>query len=234
MGLDGVEMAMRTEERFGIVISDAEAEAVRTPGMLIGLVFSKLTASDERFCRSQRAFYIVRRALQREFGVERAAIIPDVDVRGLVRGIEEAVFWLKLKGYVGARSWPALDFSPALRLRIATASWLFFWVLLVTFACFGWAIIGISVFWWGTVLAAILAALFHKGLRERCSAFRVFIPSTIRTLRDLVPLAETADLISWSRAEVAREIRVIVLEVLGIKPEQYREDADFVKDLGMD
>ena len=53
MGLDGVEMVMATEERFGITISDAEAELIRTPGMLIDLVVSKVHLNSERFCRSK-------------------------------------------------------------------------------------------------------------------------------------------------------------------------------------
>jgi acyl carrier protein len=233
MGLDAVEMVMQTEERFGIVISDGEAEAVRTPGMLIDLVFSKLTVSDERFCRSQRAFYLVRRALHADFAVERAAIHPGADLRALTPGVEEAQFWPRLKECVRARSWPKLDFSREVRFRIAAASWLLFATVIWVFAWAGWGHMGASAFAWGTLLATVVAILFDDGLRKHLSGMRRFIPVEVKTLRDLVPFAETSDLITWTREGVAREIRAIVLEVLGIKPEKYREDADFVKDLGM-
>ena len=42
MGLDAVEIILRTEELFGIVITDEEAGAVRTVGDLYSLVCSKL------------------------------------------------------------------------------------------------------------------------------------------------------------------------------------------------
>jgi len=42
MGLDAVEIILRTEELFAISIADDEAEAVRTVGDLYGLICSKL------------------------------------------------------------------------------------------------------------------------------------------------------------------------------------------------
>lgn len=42
MGLDAVEIVLRTEEFFGIVIEDEEAASVRTVGDLYRLVCSKL------------------------------------------------------------------------------------------------------------------------------------------------------------------------------------------------
>ena len=62
MGLDSVELVMRVEERFGIEIHDSEAEPIRTPGMLVDLVFSKLQTGPQNYCASQRAFYVLRRA----------------------------------------------------------------------------------------------------------------------------------------------------------------------------
>ena len=42
MGLDAVEIVLRTEEFFGVAITDEEAAAVRTVGDLYSLVCSKL------------------------------------------------------------------------------------------------------------------------------------------------------------------------------------------------
>ena len=115
MGLDGVEMVMATEERFGITISDAEAELIRTPGMLIDLVVSKVHLNSERFCRSQRAFYLLRRALHTTFGIERSAIRPRSQIRMLNTGQAPELFWPKLRASVGARSWPPLEIPLALQ-----------------------------------------------------------------------------------------------------------------------
>src|SRR5215204_1231033 len=115
MGLDGVEMVIATEERFGITISDAEAEAIRTPGMLIDLVVSKVQLSSERYCRSQRAFYLLRRALHSSFGIDRGSIRPDSPVRTLSVGAPPEIFWPKLQASVCARSWPPLEIPLALQ-----------------------------------------------------------------------------------------------------------------------
>lgn len=42
MGMDAVEIVMLAEERFGLEIKNDEAEKIRTPGMLIDLIFGKL------------------------------------------------------------------------------------------------------------------------------------------------------------------------------------------------
>lgn len=47
MGMDGVEFVMACEERFGIEISDKEAEPIRTPAMLIELIAEKLRTTGE-------------------------------------------------------------------------------------------------------------------------------------------------------------------------------------------
>src|SRR5687768_242840 len=115
MGLDGVEMVMATEERFGITISDAEAELISTPGMLIDLVVSKVQLNSERFCRSQRAFYLLRRALHTTLGLERSAIRPESQIRTLNTGEAPEFFWPKLQAAVSARSWPPLEIPLALQ-----------------------------------------------------------------------------------------------------------------------
>lgn len=71
--------------------------------------------------------------------------------------------------------------------------------------------------------AAILAT-------ERC---RTRIPEKLRRIRDLVPYAGSSDHIEWTRQKVAAVVKVIVMEQLGLSESDYREDADFAKDLGL-
>jgi hypothetical protein len=52
-------------------------------------------------------------------------------------------------------------------------------------------------------------------------------------IRALVPFAVTSDAIAWTRDQVASLVKKLVIEQLGLREEQYREDAHFVKDLGM-
>ena len=74
MGMDGVEIVMTVEERFGIEISNPEAEQIVTPGELIDLVLRKVTTSETATCPSRRAFHAVRRALIMELNCNRNTV----------------------------------------------------------------------------------------------------------------------------------------------------------------
>lgn len=78
MGLDGVELVMKLEEAFRVELKGDEAIQTVTPRMVGDLIFSKLQSTDQRVCQSQRAFYLLRKAFVRHFGLWRAAVTPDV------------------------------------------------------------------------------------------------------------------------------------------------------------
>lgn len=78
----------------------------------------------------------------------------------------------------------------------------------------------------GTLVFAFVAIL----ATERC---RTRIPQDLRRIRDLVPYAGSSDRIEWTRQKVATVVKVIVMEQLGLSESDYREDADFAKDLGL-
>jgi hypothetical protein len=84
MGLDGVELVMEFEEAFGVELKDEEVTEIRTPRMVIDLIFSKLKATDERICQSQPAFYILRKVFMNVLGLDRKSITPDMQFRSLI------------------------------------------------------------------------------------------------------------------------------------------------------
>jgi acyl carrier protein len=219
MGLDGVELVMSIEEGFGITIADAEAEACVTPAAVIDLVFGKLRASDERVCISQRAFYLLRKGLTQTLGVSRRKVDLTADIRSFTSGRSEREVWGDLKTAIQTRSWPALA-----RPTWLTAS---MWVLSLGTFC-----MLIALFHWA-VAAACTALVAHVAVRLTRS-FRSRIPARYSRLRELVPFAVTSDAISWTRDQVASLVRKLVIEQLGLREAQYREDAEFVKDFGMD
>ncbi len=81
MGLDSVELVMEFEEAFGVELKDEEVTRIVTPRAVIDLIFSKLKTAGESICRSQRAFYTIRRVLITAFGLERNAVTPDLRFR---------------------------------------------------------------------------------------------------------------------------------------------------------
>ena len=218
MGLDGVELVMAIEEGFGVTIADAEAEACVTPAAVIDLVFGKLRASDERVCVSQRAFYLLRKGLTRTLGVSRRKVDLTADIRSFTAGRAEREVWDDLKTAVQARSWPALAWPTWLTASMWFLSLGTFCALI---ALFHWAVAAA-----GAVLVAFVAARLTRPSRSR-------IPARYSRLRELVPFAVTSDAISWTRDQVASLVRKLVIEQLGLREGQYREDAHFVKDLGM-
>jgi acyl carrier protein len=108
MGLQGIELIMDFEEAFGVELTDAEAIESVTPRMIGDVIFSKLKATDERICQSQRAFYILRRAFIRIFNIDRKSITPDTQFRDFIGRSQEKEIWEQLRLAVAARSWPKL------------------------------------------------------------------------------------------------------------------------------
>jgi acyl carrier protein len=228
MGLDGVELVMALEEAFGVSISDGDAGQAVTPRMVGDIIFSKLQATDEATCQSQRAFYLLRKAFIRRFNLNRTAVAPDMTFRKLIPVSAEPQSWQELKNEIHVRSWPALV-RPRWMVWLLTASagavflgsfWMFYKIIPA-----------------GAALAAILGAVLALATNilsiRLTNRFKVRIPHRIKTLRDIVPYAITSDQIKWTREQVSDVVKKIILEQLGIPETQYREDAHFVKDIGL-
>ena len=77
MGLDGVELVMAVEEKFGITISDDEASNAFTVGDLKRLVRAKLEIAASAGCLTQRAFHLIRKNAIEEFGLPRRRLTLD-------------------------------------------------------------------------------------------------------------------------------------------------------------
>jgi acyl carrier protein len=239
MGLDGVELVMQFEETFGIRITDEEATRCRTPRMVIDVILSKLEGTDERVCRSQRAFYIIRRTLVRVFGLERKSITPDMHFRDFIPESREKELWEQIRATLKPRNWPGLArlawLSSSLRTiglavflgatvfgiiqgpwRTGTAGW----VQLVFVSIYGGAVL--------TILYGVIASLLTRS-------YCLYLPADVRSIRDMIPYAITSDYMpAWTRADVAAAVKRIVIDQLGIDEASYTEDSRFVEDFNMD
>lgn len=223
MGLEAVEIVIAVEERFGIEISNAEAMACTTPGQLVDVVMRKLPQGAEGSCASRRGFHLLRSALVEVAGVPRTTIRPDSALALPRDPREHAAFWSRLHETVGARSWPDL-----VRPR---------WMVLAIWAATLLAVFAAAVPLWGTEMAtpAMLAGATVAGwlLVRITRRYRRRIPRAFATVRALVPFAETAPSVRWTRQEASREVREIVVGILGLKEDRYDEGADFVEELGI-
>jgi acyl carrier protein len=217
MGLDGVELVMSIEATFGVEFSDAEAEACITPAHVIDLVSRKVRPAPDAGCVSQRKFHKLRKILVQQFGVARRAVKPQADMRILLAGRDARDIWPQLQAAAGASHWPGLDLPRPAMISEWTVAAVVGWLV---GACLG-AVAAMTAF-----LLALLA------LRSLDKPMRNQIPR--RALSGIVHCTDPGDGCRWSRCEIAATIRSLVIEQLGIRPDRYREDAEFVRDLGME
>jgi len=93
MGLDSVELLMAVEEKFGISISDEEAQRTLTVGDMKRLVQAKLDVADNASCLTQRAFHVIRKNATAEFGLQRRGLRPDTRLETIIPSIDRRRKW---------------------------------------------------------------------------------------------------------------------------------------------
>lgn len=229
MGLDGIELVLALEEAFGVELEAEEVVHAVTPRLVGDLIFSKLQATDQTVCQSQRAFYVLRKAFMGQFGLQRAAVTPDMSFRELIPPEKEEDAWNDLKRSARARSWPALARPQWLRWSIrGVILGAFATVFFLLWKAFPIGATNAAVV--GAVPATVVGLLCTVATRK----FKTRIPPRFRRIRDLVPFAVTSDEVKWTRDQVSALVKQVVLKQLAIPEAKYREDANFVKDLGLD
>ena len=108
MGMDLVEIVVRTEDAFGITIPDADATQITTPRELADFVATKVPLSDEPSCLSQQAFYFLRERFQPHLSFSRQAFRPNTPLEKIVPMQDRQIIWATLQTEVGAKALPDL------------------------------------------------------------------------------------------------------------------------------
>jgi acyl carrier protein len=225
MGLDSVELVMEFEEAFGVELKDEEVTKSVTPRMVIDLIFSKLKTADEHVCRSQRAFYAIRKVLVETFGFERKSITPNVRFRDFIPQSQEKEAWEQIRAALSPRDWPAL----------VLPRWMSQSILVLCFAVFVAGVITTillsrhvgAAFACGIALAGLVGIIGVIITRPS----RTLIPPRFQSIRDLIPYAMTsAQMPGWTREDVSAVVKRIVMEQLGLDESEYTEDSRFVED----
>lgn len=238
MGLDGVELVMQFEETFGIHITDEEAANCRTPRMVIDVICSKLETTDAHVCRSQRAFYIIRRVLVQTLGLERKAVTPDRRFRDFVPKPREKEIWEQIKAALGPRNWPGL----------ARPVWLSSTLRALGLAVFGTTVVGIiqrpgsagardwiQLGFICAFSAVVLTVFFGVIVALLTRSYCIYVPTDIKSIRDMIPYTITSDhMPAWTREDVAVVVKRIVRDQLGLDESSYTEDSRFVEDFNID
>ena len=246
MGLDGVELLMAVEEEFGLEISAADAEKLRTPQDVIAVVCAKMAAVKPGGpCQSQHAFYQLRRALCAQTGQPRKTVTPATRLVELLPADLHEPAWQQLRDAVQPERWPAPVRPPGLVRGVMNAvclagivtsfavipgSWAkiepgsFAGLLIDACGLLGARLVVLLVA--GCVLG-VMAVLLTRSQR-RC------LPLNCQRVGELAYLLRQREPeVALPREKVAAKVRTIVMEQLGVTADKYREDADFVKDFGM-
>ncbi len=219
---DGAELQLALEEHCLVKLTEDEACACATPGMVVDRFAEKLGLRETKACRSQRAFYLARRALIDVLGVSRREVTLDTNLNRWLRGKDRAEYWARLRWRIRPRKWPALarPFWISIPLKvIGTVSWA--WILLM--------LVGLANPFTNEpqlVVAAemtAVAGILSIPLKTR-------LPLRFGRIRDLIPYIETSEHFQWTRDEIAVAVREITISQLGISPRQYKEDARFIED----
>jgi acyl carrier protein len=242
MGLDGVEIVMKVEETFDIVIEDSEAEKLVTPGLLIELVLSKVGRTAHAACLTQRAFHRLRTSLMRQLGFKRKQIRPETSLASLFPRSTRKERIRQILTDIGLRR----------DIEFVRPNWLHQLIVLAMFAgaiataiFLAWHPIPSKSFLINLVLGSpiiagvLFLAIFGWGAFFATRWMRIEFRPSLATVGHLSRwiVANAPDVVNappgeWSHEQVSAKIRQIVIEHLGCE-QTYREDAHFIKDLGM-
>jgi acyl carrier protein len=240
MGLDAVEIVMKVEETFDIAIADSEAEKIVTPGQLIDLIQSKVERTDHAACLTQRAFYRLRASLVRQLGVHRSKIKLETSLATLFPRPNRRTNFHAV----------AADIGVTKEIGFVRPGWLIILIVAATVIC--WMIVLTSLASRPVSAGSILTNVLSPGIFALCFAalfclsalyatrwMRIEFKSPVIDVAHLsrwivahAPYVVQAPPGQWHRTQIAELTRAIVIENLGCE-KQYREDANFVKDLGL-
>jgi acyl carrier protein len=231
MGLDTVELVIRVEDTFGISISDSEAGKIFTVGQLHSCVMAKLGQAEKPGCLSSLAFYRARRAMTELWSVSRNKVRLETQLVELVPSDDRPSQWQQFGDSLGLRL-PGLvrPFS------VHTAIWFMTSILIVAPASgpgptqklpLYVSVAGGGLF---VILAYQLTRPLTRQFPRHCTTVRELIEAILKL--NFSRLAAEGG--KWNEKEVWDTLRSIIVEELGVKPEEVKPGARFIEDLRAD
>jgi hypothetical protein len=106
MGLDGVEIVMRTEETFGIEIPDKIAQQILTPAALVDFVAANVPLKPTEACLSQQLFYRLRRGFRSQLKALTSTFDLDTPLKDILHKDQWPQVWEAIRAEVGQPEWP--------------------------------------------------------------------------------------------------------------------------------
>lgn len=232
MGLDSVELVMEAEKAFNIRIPDREAEKIITVGDFHNCVWRHLEGKQSDTCKSQQLFYKLRRSLADTFQLPKEEIVLGMSPENLFpkkdRRIEyfnfAVVNQLKLPDLVLPKPWS--DFLTVFNVVTVLGGITWSVVLLIISGYSEWPLhILVASF-----LLASLASDMLNGKRTiiQTQSIREFTQEVLAINYDALAVS------SHNRKEVEAVINQIIVNMLGVEPEEVKPESRLGDDLGAD
>lgn len=229
MGLEGVELVLAVEERFGIVVRDEEAQRLIRVGDLVSLIQHKLSQTPPLLtvhpCRSLACFLALRSLVREIRGDASLRVRPRQRVRDVLDGRQRRRLW-RLISERFERTLPplAIGRTPIRAAKVVALSGLVgvAWLVLDNwrvwpFAALAWVLAGIA---W-LVAFPRLATLPGAD----CDTFRKLTQRLVATL----PTPDQTP----NEDDILERLRPLICETLFVEPHVVTSDARFVDDLGL-
>lgn len=228
MGLDSVELLMSTEDAFQIHITDEEANKILTVGDLYNLIINKIEVQEHnrKSCLTSAAFYRIRRALCEVMNLRRGDIRPATNLSSIVPLKRRRHNWKRFQDEVGLNKVPGL--YPHFGLIAVSA----------VAICMVPRLVGVEFSILELFFLFFIALIFSAVFYMKCAPILALtLPSTVGSLAEIVALTNARQLAEemggLNKKEVWEIVSKIVIEHLGVKPEQVTTEARFVQDLDM-
>ncbi len=226
MGLDGVELVMTWEERFGIAIPDEATKRMRTPRMAMEYIHGTLAHPRTATCLTQRTFYRVRATFAARLGPVARRLHPSADLAALLPWDTRAATWTDLGLASGLQQWPELQRPTWVTALILSGA--------AGIPCLAWAR-GLVTPGWCVALGLLLLDVGYRVTRPLARGLPPHARTAAALTRHLagynaevlVPPQER-----WTYEQVRAVVRATIVDQIGVRPD-FSDDAEFVKDLGL-
>lgn len=239
MGLDGIELVLACEEEFGIHIPDSVAMQCYTPKHLSDYIYSRVQKFHEQQCLSQIGFYKIRRSLIQNFGGRKQDIRPSTELNPyLTNDIRNS--WHILQESLGCERFPQLTVNPitariiyyglpaiVIGLLISMVDF----ILRTTEIALLFQINPILIEFTGVLFGMIFYFIIVTHLT---TLWGQTLPKQFTQVKDLIPFVTCSKSTRWNTESVLETVLDLTAQHAEIRRDQFNENSDFTRDIGLD
>jgi acyl carrier protein len=244
MGLDGVELILDVEETFGISVPDEDLQRCHTAGQLHSLIVAKVGVISGRGCLTLRVFNSLREAITECFSHHCDEVSPSAKTDDLIPWENRREEWRRLAEALQLRlpalkrpSWLIIPlqwlstFLGPLCFLLITGGINLEWLGLESVSSPGALILLTVVTFWLVLLPLTQPLQRHFSPNEK--RFGGLVGSVLHLNLKALTQSSEDDTHPLSRADIWEVLCQLISLHLGVKREEIKPEARFIKDLGL-